>query len=70
MEYHQGRYLANIEGLKFGRMVFRGLTCTFSARVMRDATGLSPAHEIYHPDDYELIISNGQVVSRNKVVTM
>lgn len=52
VEYHQGQYLANIEDLKFDRLIFRGLACTFSGVVIRDATELEPKHEIYHPDDY------------------
>ena len=52
VEYHQGKYLANVEDLKFDRLVFRGLACTFSGDVMHDATELEAGHEIYHPDDY------------------
>ncbi|SOB76036.1 RES domain-containing protein [Marinobacter sp. LV10R510-11A] len=52
VEYHQGKYLANVEDLKFDRLIFRGLACTFSGDVMHDATELAAEHEIYHPDDY------------------
>lgn len=52
VEYHQGQYLANIEDLKFDRLVFRSLVCTFGGQVIHDATALPSAHEIYHPDDY------------------
>ncbi|HTN34843.1 MAG TPA: RES family NAD+ phosphorylase [Marinobacter sp.] len=52
VEYHQGRYLANVEDLKFDRLVFRGLSCTLSGVFMHDATSLPAEHEIYHPDDY------------------
>ncbi|MAZ06232.1 RES family NAD+ phosphorylase [Marinobacter sp. SS8-8] len=52
VEYHQGRYLANIDDLKFDRMIFRGLACTFTGDVIHDATALPATHEIYQPDDY------------------
>lgn len=50
--YHQGRYLANIDDLKFDRLMFRGLACTFGGDVIHDATVLPVASEIYHPEDY------------------
>ncbi|WP_447044909.1 RES family NAD+ phosphorylase [Vreelandella sp. H-I2] len=50
--YHQGRYLANIEDLKFDRLTFRGLACTFTGDVLNDATNLPANHAIYHTDDY------------------
>lgn len=52
VEYHQGQYLANVEDLKFDRLVFRGLVCTFAGEAIHDVTGLSPTHAIYHPTDY------------------
>lgn len=52
VEYHQGKYLANVEDLKFDRLIFRGLACTFSGDAVHDATELSVTHDIYHPEDY------------------
>ncbi|AOY88187.1 hypothetical protein BKP64_08420 [Marinobacter salinus] len=52
VEYHQGKYLANIEDLKFDRLLFRGLVCTFAGEVIHDATSLQVTHDIYHTDDY------------------
>lgn len=52
VEFHQSRYLANVEDLKFDRLIFRGLACTFSGNAIHDVTELSVEHEIYHPDDY------------------
>ncbi|MDQ2077791.1 RES family NAD+ phosphorylase [Marinimicrobium sp. ABcell2] len=52
VRYHQGRYLAGVEGLKYDRLVFRGLRCSFAATPMTDATKLSLDHPIYDPEDY------------------
>lgn len=50
--HHQRHYLANIEDLKFDRIVLRGLACTFTADNVHDATQLPIDHDIYHPDSY------------------
>lgn len=50
--YHQGKYIANIEELAFDRLVFRGLTCTFSGSTIHDATTLPLSDGIYDPDNY------------------
>ncbi|WP_152206477.1 RES family NAD+ phosphorylase [Marinobacter changyiensis] len=52
VEYHQGQYLANVEDLKFDRLVFRGLSCVFTGDVIHDAKVLPATHAIYHPTDY------------------
>ncbi|WP_199457639.1 MULTISPECIES: RES family NAD+ phosphorylase [unclassified Marinobacter] len=52
VQYHQGRYLANIEGLKFDRLMFRGLACTFAGEDIHDATVLPESSDIYHSEDY------------------
>jgi len=51
VSYHQARYLASVEGLKYDRLVYRGLRCAFAA-TLSDATALPGKHPIYHPQDY------------------
>ena len=62
VEYHQSQYLKNIEDLKFDRLVFRGLACTFSGEVMHDATELEASHEVYHTDDYAAARALGAIL--------
>lgn len=50
--YHQERYWKNVAGLKYDRLVFRGLACEFSGDPIHDATVLPPDHPIYDPEDY------------------
>jgi hypothetical protein len=50
--HHHQNYLANIEGLEFDCLVFRGLTCTFSADPIHDASQLGQQHPVHSPDDY------------------
>lgn len=51
VSYHQTRYLSSVEGLKYDRLVYRGLRCAFTA-TLSDATTLFKEHPIYHPHDY------------------
>ncbi len=51
VSYHQNRYLSGVEGLKYDRLVFRGLRCAFGS-CLSDATGLDEDDPIYAPDDY------------------
>lgn len=51
VRYHQQRYLSNVEGLRYDRLVLRGLVCTFSETLL-DLTTLPADHAIYNPDDY------------------
>jgi len=50
--YHQGKYLANVKGLSFDRLVFRGLVCTFSGSAIHDATTLPLSHGIYDSESH------------------
>jgi hypothetical protein len=59
VEYHQGRYLSNVDDLKFDRMTFRGLACTFASDVIHDGTTLLATDGIYHPDNYSASRSLG-----------
>lgn len=52
VRHHQQEYLSRVEGLHYDRLVFRGLLCCFSERVL-DATTLSTEHAIYDPEDYQ-----------------
>ncbi len=51
VRYHQQRYLSRVEGLRYDRLVFRGLVCAFSDTLL-DLTTLPPGHAIYAPQDY------------------
>jgi len=50
--HHQISYWQKVEGLRYDRLVLRGLFCDFSADPLADAKVLPPAHAIYNPDDY------------------
>lgn len=52
--YHQQAYLSNVEGLSFDRLIFRGLSCSFTGRVIHDATTLNLDDAIYDPGDYTM----------------
>ncbi len=50
--YHQERYWQRIEGLKYDRLVMRGLLLTFDAYPAHDALVLPPSHPVYDADSY------------------
>lgn len=52
--YHQQHYWQRVPGLKFERLVLRGLQVNFFARVARDATVLPPDHAVYDPENYRV----------------
>lgn len=52
VRYHQNRYWSSVENLNYDRFVFRGLSCRFNDRGMKDALSLPITDAIYHPDDY------------------
>ncbi len=58
--YHQERYWQLIEGLKYDRLVMRGLLFIFDAGPAYDAGGLPASDPIYHPDDYAAARALGQ----------
>ncbi|MCG8393389.1 MAG: RES family NAD+ phosphorylase [Pseudomonadales bacterium] len=49
--YHQQRYFQQVEGLKYDRIVMRGLKVCFSAR-LHDITPASDYPQWHHPDNY------------------
>lgn len=53
VRYHQQRYLEQVEGLAFDRLVFRGLRCEFE-ETLEDITQLDPEHPIYSPTNYQV----------------
>ncbi|TKI08063.1 RES family NAD+ phosphorylase [Martelella alba] len=63
--YHQGRYWRRVAGLKYDRLVMRGLAFTFDAAPVRDALGLPPEHPVYDPDDYSVARRLGGVLKQN-----
>lgn len=53
VRYHQQRYLEQVEGLAFDRLVFRGLRCEFE-ETLEDITHLDSEHPIYNPTNYQI----------------
>ena len=52
VRWHQEVYWSAVEGLKYDRMVFQGLRCTFDTVGIFDATVFPKDHPIYHPTSY------------------
>lgn len=52
VRHHQNKYWKLVRGLKFDRMVFRGLRCTFTEIDIEDASVFSDDDPIYSEDDY------------------
>lgn len=52
VKHHQETYWQAVEGLKYERMVFQGLKCSFAAPALSDALGLPATHPIYDPANY------------------
>jgi hypothetical protein len=52
VQHHQTRYWSNVRNLNYERFVFRGLSCAFVDKAMKDATAISMTDPIYDPDDY------------------
>ena len=50
--YHQERYFQGVRGLKFDRIVMRGLKVRFSARLRNIHDPYRDDEAWYHPDDY------------------
>ncbi len=52
VRHHQSLYWSNVPSLNYERFVFRGLSCSFMDKGMRDATTIAITDPIYNPDDY------------------
>lgn len=52
--YHQEHYWRRVPGLKFERLVLRGLQVNFSTDYARDATVLPADHAVYDPCHYHV----------------
>ena len=64
--YHQERYFRNVDGLKYDRIVMRGLTTQFSATLV-DITPASRHPEWHAPNDYQAARALGeQVISEQE----
>lgn len=62
---HQSAYWTNVEGLKYDRIVFKGLHCMFDIAGGLDITGLAANHPIYDPVDYSTARDYGASVKQN-----
>lgn len=52
VSFHQQRYLSQVEGLSFDRLVFRCYVAHFGGCDLVDLTGLTLDHPVYDPEDY------------------
>lgn len=52
VKHHQQVYWQAVEGLKYDRMVFQGLKCSFNGNGLCDAASLPANHPIFDPDSY------------------
>lgn len=67
--YHQEKYLQRVNGLKYDRIIMRGLKATFTALLVDihiDKDNISDLSGLYHPDDYTMAQSFGQGVKLSK----
>lgn len=62
VHHHQEKYWQKVHGLNYERFVFRGLTCTFAQRLMKDVTSLPMIDPLYDPDDYAHARALGRAV--------
>jgi len=60
VSYHQEHYWRLVDGLKYDRLVMRGLLFTFNAEPAHDLLGLPLSDPIYDPNDYNVARSLGQ----------
>ena len=52
VRHHQSLYWSKVPSLNYERFVFRGLSCSFTDRRMKDATSIAMTDPVYDPDDY------------------
>ncbi|MFU2325755.1 RES family NAD+ phosphorylase [Pseudomonas sp. NFX98] len=52
VQHHQTLYWSKVHNLNYERFVFRGLSCSFVDKAMKDATTIAMTDSIYDPDDY------------------
>ncbi len=64
--YHQGRYFRGVHNLKFDRIVFRGLLCSFNGDSLLDGTVEPLGNPIYDPDDYSTSQALGRALRKRK----
>lgn len=62
--YHQDRYWRRVPALKFDRLVFRSLACTWGPVTLVDATRLAPDDLIYASEDYTAARALGAVLRK------
>lgn len=62
--WHQQQYWQKVQGLKFERIVMRGLHCRFDARPAHDACGLPADNPIYDPQSYHASRALGQALKQ------
>lgn len=52
VQHHQAQYWSKVPDLNYERFVFRGLSCSFVDKAMKDVTTIALTDPIYDPDDY------------------
>lgn len=62
VQHHQTLYWSNVRDLNYERFVFRGLSCSFGVKAMKDATAIAITDPIYDPDDYTHSHAFGKII--------
>ena len=52
VHHHQSLYWSNVPNLNYERFVFRGLSCSFVNKAMRDAASIPTTDAVYDAHDY------------------
>ena len=64
--YHQENYFKKVQGLKFDRIVMRGLKAVFTADLLNILNPLQTEQGWYHPDDYSASRILGNEIKKNR----
>lgn len=64
VQHHQTLYWSKVHDLNYERFVFRGLSCSFMDKAMKDATAIAITDPIYDPDDYAVAHRFGTAVRK------
>lgn len=62
VRHHQSLYWSNVPALNYERFVFRGLSCSFVDKAMKDATAIPLTDPVYDADDYTHARTLGKLI--------
>lgn len=60
--YHQNLYWSKVEGLRYDRMILRGLRCTFEEEGIIDTEQLPDKKQLLDPDSYQAARQTGKSI--------